>query len=241
MIMRFFSIYVFINFICISSFAQLDLKSPDITNPVEEGKILFKLECAAWIATDTLYAKYESYKSKVGGYLCYEASDTVKTIFWNKENSSEILVTFSFLKEFKSKIIDFKSRNVSSNEKYLINLKLNALKKIYKNENEDFTFYENTSFNLIPIIHKDEGIVYVLTATTDPEVVILGNDYIMKYNLKGDFKELDTYHKSLLRITKSNVMKNGLKIESVAHTHMKKYIITPTEVCTLLLYRKFIK
>jgi hypothetical protein len=44
--------------------------------------------------------------------------------------------------------------------------------------NKMFSWYNNTSFNTIPMVYQGEKKIYVLTGPKVPGVVVIGNDYL---------------------------------------------------------------
>ena len=229
----------FITVLLLILFKIVSGQNSEISDAVKEGYLLFRLESASWITSDTLGIKYPLYKSKGGGYLSYEVSDTEKTIIWDKDDHNKILVTINYTNNFHDKTVQLKERKTNKIEDYLVKIRIDALERL--NGGDFFKHYNKTSFNIIPVLHKDKGIIYIITATADKGVVIFGNDYFLEYNLKGKFENADAYHKTLIPTQTSDLLKNRIQILEMNHTHISKYKIAPTEICTLLLYRQYIK
>lgn len=210
---------------------------------LEEGKLLFRLEKASWIATDDFLARFSIKSNSLGGYLSYKAeNDFIYTILFSRYNNNKILARYKFgyIPQKKPLSIDTTNNDAIQIEKELINLRQNAIDIIYNQTDSFFVFYKNTSFNLIPLIKENERIVYVLTGPKNSGEVLIGNDYILSYDNKNNFIKKEKLHNSLITLPWSG--KNDTsEIVSTVHTHILSDYITATDICTLLLYKEFVK
>lgn len=210
---------------------------------LEEGKLLYRLEKASWYGSDDMLARFLSKIDSVGGYVSYEGSDKkIYTAFFSKFDPERILVRYQFDNVPQVEPINIDSLNTNSTqlEKDLIAINQDARKKVYENKDLFFTFYENTSFNFIPLIKNKEKKVYVLTAPQETGVVIIGNDYVLNYDKKNNFKNKSKIHNSILGLQCKS--ENGEEpIESTFHSHVLDNYISSTDICTLLLYRDFVE
>ena len=110
---------------------------------------------------------------------------------------------------------------------------------IYANKGGFFTFYENTSFNPIPLIDGNKRKVYVLTASQKQGSVFIGNDYLLEYNSKNKLKNKTKLHNSLIELPYK--APNGQKVTTTMHTHILSNHIESTDICTLLLYKDYVE
>ena len=111
---------------------------------------------------------------------------------------------------------------------------------VYSDKKNFFSFYKNTSYNLIPLITSDERRVFIITGPGTEGTVIIGNDYLLKFNTKNKFKKKEKIHNSMLQFPyKSKDPKDTLS--STYHSHVLSDCISSTDICTLLLYKDFVE
>jgi hypothetical protein len=208
-----------------------------------EGKLLCRLEKASWYGTDDFLVRFADKQDDIGGYLSYENENhEVINIFYKRDNSFHILARYTFdsLPQPKPKHIDTLNHAASSLEKDLITIRQDAMEQIYRNTDKFFLFYENTSFNVIPLINKEDRQVFVLTASHEDNLLIIGNDYLLSYDKKNKFLKKEKIHQSMLQYQwKSD--KEDNKLTSTYHSHVMSDYINSTDICTLLLYKEFVE
>ncbi|MFT4221567.1 hypothetical protein [Dysgonomonas sp.] len=228
-------------FVAISTFSQqVDLvkKAQEIT---EEGKFLYRLEMAAWHGTDIFLESFKE-KARIGGYFTYIEKDTPKCLFFSKGDIPKVIgvVSFGDIKVVETATIDFKERDFKQDEKELYTMRTTALQEIQ--QDTLFKKYTNTNFNLIPVIYKDERKVYVLTGPKKEGVVLFGNDYLMVFDKQDNLLEKKEIHRNLIPIKFEMEEQDEIKkIVASVHSHAVETgeFITPTDICTLMLYGKF--
>jgi hypothetical protein len=228
-------------FITINTFSQpVDLvkKAQEIT---EEGKYLYKLEMAAWYGTDIFLDSFKE-KARIGGYFTYIEKDTPKCLFFSKGDTPKVIgiVSFGDIKVVETATIDFKERDFKQDEKELYTMRTTALQQVQ--QDTLFKKYTNTSFNLIPVIYKGERKVYVLTAPKKEGVVLFGNDYLMTFDKQDSLVEKKGIHRNLIPVKFQLEDQDGSKeVVASIHSHAAETgaFITPTDICTLMLYGKF--
>lgn len=210
---------------------------------LNEGKLLFRLEKGSWYGTDDMLVRFKSKKDSIGGYLSYENEDNkINTIFFSRFDSNKILVRYEFDSLPKTKPIKIDSTNhiASKLEKSLIKVRKDAQKRAYSNKDKFFKFYENTALNFIPVINEKDSNVFVLTGPQIPGVVLIGNDYKLEYNKKGEFVKKIKIHNSILQFPyKSDNPEN--KLESTFQSLVLSKFINSTDICTLLLYKDYVE
>jgi hypothetical protein len=211
---------------------------------LNEGKLLFRLEKGSWYGTDDMLARFKSKKDSIGGYLSYENEDNkINTIFFSRFDSNKILVRYEFDSLPKTKPIKIDSTNhiASKLEKSLIKVRKDAQKRAYSNKDQFFNFYENTALNFIPVINEKDSNVFVLTGPQISGVVLIGNDYKLEYNKKGElFVKKIKIHNSILQFPyKSDNPEN--KLESTFQSLVLSKFINSTDICTLLLYKDYVE
>jgi hypothetical protein len=207
-----------------------------------EGKLLYRVETASWKGTDDFLSRFSDKRDQIGGYVSYESeTDGIITLFFSNQNPDSILVRYRFDRMLGSLVeIDTVNTKVTAYEKDLIALQQDAARRISDNADGFFTFYENTSFNLVPLITKQSRKVYVMTAPQVSDVVILGNDYLLAYNKKNKLKSKTRIHESLLQYPYQSD-KTGNIMKSTVHSHVVSPYIDATDICTLLLYKDYVE
>jgi len=99
--------------------------------------------------------------------------------------------------------------------------------------------YENTSLNFIPVITKKEKKVLIVTGPQTSGVVLLGNDYVLKYNKRNKFKSKKKIHNTLIELP-YGTKDNENRTVATMHSHVVTPYITSTDICTLLLYKDYV-
>ncbi len=218
-------------------------QKPDSQSLLDEGKHLYHLEKASWYATDIFLADYPQLKDSLNGYLSYQTEDgNVNTIFYNLSGSGKILARYEFAStSYQDPVsVDINHFQPTDQEKDLIALREDALNQIKTNPDRFFTYYKNASFNLDPVITPTERKVYVLTGPQVDGVVLIGNDYLLTYNNKNELTAKAKLHNSLIHLP-CKAEKTDKPLVSTMHSHVVTDCITPTDICTLLLYKDFVE
>ncbi|MBT2620897.1 hypothetical protein [Chryseobacterium sp. ISL-6] len=204
----------------------------------EEGVDLYRSEMASWYGTDVFKENYTNMEN-VGGYFSYVNEAVPKCVFFSKSN--KVLATISFPTNYNPQDakVDLNERDFTEIENDYFKIRQNALERI-KNDTI-FKHYKNTNLNLVPIIKNNIKKVYVLTGPSMNNVVIFGNDYLITFNHEGNVRNVEKLHKGII-IQNINDEKVGKTIAG-AHSHVLENwsLITPTDICTLMLYYKFTK
>jgi len=214
---------------------HLKIKTDSI---VKEGFELYKLETAAWISTDYLVLNDKKAVKKSGGYLSYISEDTIVTIYFDKQKTPKILVTFKFNSDLKlneSGVVKAE-REPSEIEKYLINMRQDALDRINKNTEGLYQIPEMTSLNLIPVLTGSGNKIVVMTGSKVSGIVPIGNDYQLIYSKKGEFVRAEQIHRSYIPTGTSDKFR-GYTVVTATHTHIINDIISSTDICNLLLFK----
>lgn len=231
-------------FLLLSSILSYAQKTPtELAKPiVDEGKRLYKSEMASWYGTDLFLEKHPD-RSNVGGYFSYTENDISKCIFFSKGESPKVIGTISFDSSYNTKTasVDLSERAFSGNELDLYVIRKNALSIV--NSDTLFKSYQNTSLNLIPLINGTDKKVYILTGPQQGGVVIFGNDYLLTFGADNKLISKKNLHRNIISIKYGNKEEDGKEIVGTMHSHLPETgeFITPTDICTLMLYAKFAK
>ena len=217
---------------------MLSAKKPDASKILEEGKMLYALEKTSVVATTHFITYFPNDADKATGYLSYFNGDEISTIFYDMFDSSQIMARYHFAASDPDHItgIPETKRLIPTDlENDLIILREKAVAKIKLNKDGYYTFYDGVAFTLLPVINKAERSVYVLSGSKMGDVIILGNDYRIKFDKNNKYRGVERIHKSLIKLS----TKAGMDTTQNAtlHTHLISEAIDPTDICTLLLYR----
>lgn len=232
-------IIVFLLLFCINTQAQKGQDLNKIALEIEkEGKALFLLEKTAWLGSDIIKEVHKN-PEKIGGYFTYLDEEGSKCVFFSREKNPKIIASVSFDPTFieANTVVNLTERVFYGNEKELYEIRKKALHEI--NTDTLFKTYSNSNLNIIPLIYNDVPKVYVLTSPEQTGVILFGNDYEIIFNKKGEVVSKKALHKGLIPIYYEG--RDGLAKASV-HSHVsgKSYFITPTDICSLMLYQNFI-
>jgi hypothetical protein len=220
--------------------AQTDVKA--ITDSiVAEGKRLYRSEMASWYGTDIFTEKFKDQLSNTEGYLSYANKDMTTCIFFSKGDKPEVLATINFDSTYNvaTAKTDATHRAFTKQENDLYVIRQTALHEI-NIDHELFKSYEKSNLNLIPIISNKEKKVYVLTGPSENGVIIIGNDYLLRFDDNNILLTKKQLHKNVLFINFGKDEKGNSSVGSM-HTHLPETgdFITATDICTLMLYEKF--
>lgn len=203
----------------------------------EEGIELYRSEMASWYGTDVLKANYDKMEN-VKGYFSYIDGGVPKCIFFSEK--SKVLATVAFPANYNPRDakIDLNERDFTPKELDYFRIRQNANEKV--KTDTIFQQYNNTSMNLIPIIDKNNvKKVYAVTGPSVDNIVVFGNDYLISFNDKNEVTNIEKLHKGIIiQAMKQEKMENAI---SGLHSHVLEnhQTITPTDICTLMLYYKF--
>ncbi|WP_312824562.1 hypothetical protein [Epilithonimonas sp.] len=223
---------LFFLFLAISLSAQnLEKIAKEIT---DEGITLYRSEMASWYGTDVFLANYQN-RENIGGYFSYIDEGVPKCIFFSKAN--QVIGTIAFPTNYKPQNanLDLTERKFTDIENEYATIRSKALERI--KSDSIFKHYNNTNFNLVPIIRNNSKKVYILTGHNDNNLVLFGNDYLIDFDKKNEIKKVQRLHKSL--ITQKIVDDEVGKTVSGVHSHVLEDwpYMTPTDICTLMLYQ----
>lgn len=212
---------------------DLEKTAKEIT---DEGVQLYRSEMASWYGTDVFIENYK-YRENIGGYFSYIKNDKVPTcVFFSKGN--KVIGTISFPNDYKpeNSKLDLTERDFTDVEKDYFEIRQATNERIKKDS--IFKFYNNVNFNIVPIIKNNkEKKVYVLSGTNLNNIVLFGNDYLLDFNSDNSIIKVQKLHNSLLNF-KIKDEKIGRTVSGI-HSHVLDDwpFITPTDICTLMLYQ----
>lgn len=214
------------------SSAQID---PAVDSILREGKMLYRLETAAWNGSD-LYRKYfPDLLQQTAGYITYRDGENTRCIFYSEGAPSRVLSDIIFDQTFNTFTADIDStqRLLSTQELALANLRQKALQQM-KNDTL-FKSYPQATFNLIPVIENHRKRVYILTIPETDSVVLMGNDYLIEFGDDDVAKAKRAFHQGIYRFH----YKPGDEVSLHNHDALSGRYITATDICILMLYERY--
>ncbi|REC49389.1 hypothetical protein [Chryseobacterium pennipullorum] len=202
-----------------------------------EGNLLFSYENSSWISGD-LIRKYKKIHEGVGSYLTYKTSDTVKTVFFNK-NQNLVLAEYSFLGT-QSKPVKkaFEQRLLTETENALKNLRTAIIQQL-SDPKYEVSAPEGYSLNMAIIPFNENYKIYLIPGTSQSRVIPFGNDYLFISDKQGKITSSQRFHSRL--IPAFDLGEQG-SITSSTHSHLKTSpFISATDICTFKLYAPMTK
>jgi hypothetical protein len=205
---------------------------------VEEGKKLYRLETTSWYGTDVFLENYSD-REKLGGYFSYEETGISKCIFFSRSVTPVVIGTIVFDSSFGLLSSNLDEREFTPYEKEIFTLRTKALNIV--NNDTLFKVYSNTNLNLIPLVSENEKKVYILTGPKENGVIIFGNDYLLTFDNHYELIEKKQLHRNISPIYFDEEEEKTSTESYHSHSEESGDFITPTDICTLMLYSKFAK
>jgi hypothetical protein len=203
-----------------------------------EAWLLYNSERASWHGTDIFTERYPALRKKMSGYFSYTEGNEHKCVFYDQASPPKTLAIITFNDNFvlETAKVDTIARTLTKNETDLCTIREKVTQEVYK-DTVLFKHYNNTNYNLVPLIVKEKKKVYIFTGPANTGQVIFGNDYLIEFDKKNAIKSKRALHKSIIPI---NYAKEGQKVTTM-HSHLPSSggLITATDICTLLLYAPY--
>jgi len=214
------------------TYEEINIKLDSIMN---EANLLYKYEKSAWISTDLAHEN-SNIRKKIGGFLTYKANDTIKTIIFNKERN-KCIAEYVFIDDFKKPNKEiFVERNFTRTEQNLQKTKEIIFEQL---SDEKFEVGVPEGFNLNPILipENEKYKLYLITGTSQSNIIPFGNDYLFQTDENGKIESWKKFHSRL--IPTYTTAPNGEKITETTHSHLRTNpFISATDICTFKLYGK---
>ena len=226
---------------------QIEMSESELMNKLDsvlqEGNLLYKYEKSAWISND-LASENPIVRAEFKDYLTYEEQGEIRTIIFG-ENHQICIAEYTFENNFDNpKSIKIEKRELSDKERTLIDVREKILNNINDNEYGITAPPAGYNFNLILLPFADKYKLYIITGTTEPNVVPFGNDYIFIADENGDIESWQKPHFQLIPtytvITGGYARRNFARVTGLIHTHLPTTpLMTATDICTFMLYAPF--
>lgn len=193
-----------------------------------------------------LLAEYED-RANIGGYFAYpDSADAriTRCVFHSSDSLPTVIATIAFDSTFRAETADLllEERAFSELETDLYTLRKTALEALFAKVNGLYKFYEGANPNLIPIIHDGEKKIYILTGPTGSDVVLFGNDYLIRFNDENEIVIQEAIREKLIPVYYDSYKREKAKPDEMPmHLNPPEVgdFITPTDICTLMLYAPY--
>lgn len=227
-------------FLCSSTLAQD--KTDGITDSITTiGKELYRSEMASWYGTDIFLDRFKEERQNIGGYFSYKDNNFINCIFFEKKDNPQVLATIKFDSTYRinSAEVDSLKRPFSARERDIYTVRQLAVKEMLGDTL--FKRYNNTRFNIVPLISKSCKQVYVFTGPQNDGVVIFGNDYLLSFDENNNLVGVRRLHKNIMILEYGKQSDQEVGITMHSHSPETGDYMTSTDICTLMLYEKFAK
>ena len=228
-------------FLCSSSLAQ-DKTDQISDSIITIGKELYRSEMASWYGTDIFLERFKDQRQNIGGYFSYRDSNNfTNCIFFEKKDNPQVLATIKFDSTYhlNNAQVDSLKRDFSSLERDIYTVRQLAVKEI--SSDTLFKGYNNTRFNIVPLISNGRKQVYVFTGPQNNGVVIFGNDYLLTFDKDNNLGAVRRLHKNIMPIEYGKQSNQEVGITMHSHSPETGDYITSTDICTLMLYENIAK
>ncbi|MEO6151370.1 MAG: hypothetical protein ABIN95_12300 [Mucilaginibacter sp.] len=200
-----------------------------------EGEMLYRSEWTSGHSSQIFTSIFLWKKLLSGGYFSYETKKGMATVFFSKSDDPVVIATvkFDYGLDSTKYHIDSVTRKFTESEKEFYTIRSKAA-QVTSNDTL-FKFYQNTSLNLVPIIKNGIKKVYIITAQTAPDAVLLGNDYLINFDKQNNIIKKTKLHNNLIPLETGGPD----TIKAAAHNHVDgtSPFITATDICAYKLWK----
>jgi len=211
--------------------SEAELKTK-LDSVLTEAHLLYKYEKAAWISTD-LAMENRTVKKNYGGFFTYEKQGEIIVIILGKKQK-KCIAEYSFKSDFsKPKSIKTVNRELSSQEKTLLEVKEKIVENL-SDKKYEVAIPDGYSPNLILLTFAEKYKLYIIMGTSQRDVIPFGNDYLFIADKNGKIENWQKFHS---RIIPGYTKFEGNKVTELTHSHLRTTpLITATDICTFMLY-----
>lgn len=197
-----------------------------------KADLIFQYRMAEWWGSE-FTEKDKELDEQVADYIIYHDAEKLYFVLIGHSKQHKI-GTYSIEIENEDANIQFdptqKKLNRLERRTYQIQNKINT--QVYDLVHSDLIDKNNFSPSIVLIKQRRGYRVYLLSNTSNLEIVPLGNDAVFYANNRGKIKKWHWYHKELLPIPAN---KEGKQITTHKHSD-SSFLISPTEIANFRLY-----
>jgi len=220
-------------------FGQVKIPTKEINSIVEEGKLLYRCELASRNGL-SLVLRNGIEQNDIRGLFSRVSNDTTIWVCYSKDSSPRVLgtVTFDSTSILQNAVVDISTRPFTKPERELFMMNEQAI-GFARGEPKILSF-ENTVMRSIPIIYKGARKIYLLTQSLVQYEVVFGNDYVITLDKLLNIVSFQGLHSKLIAVNYGKNQENTGQVKESQHVHTEKTgdLITPTDICILLLNAK---
>lgn len=218
------------------AYGQVNLSKEEIKQKTDsilaEGNLLYRYERVAWVSNDHAL-EISLIRKKFGGYLVYQSGDSIKAIILEK-GQNNCIYEMTYFQNYSVPMREvFATRKLNDLEEKLQSIKIKITNQVFTPAYK-VTCAEGYNLN-IDLIPVESGYkLYILTGTSKPEVIPMGNDYVFFTDKNGEITSWRKFHSRLIpAMTKID----GEKVRGLTHSHLRtEPFISATDICTFKLY-----
>jgi hypothetical protein len=234
--MKYTLYFSFLLFNANMSLAQDVTQLQKVARPIiSDAHLLYRCEMASLKGKET-EASDDWTEDARGGSISYPDGDNTICVFYTaKDTTPYLTIVFDTTFKYSTAIKTRQIRPFTDKEKTYYEIKA-ATEKLVKNDTF-FKTYEHTELVIIPILKKDKMAAYVVTRTSDRNIIPLGNDHLIRFddNFTPIYRE--RIHDEYLPMniaTQTNV--SGEVHTEHEHIKGKNSFMTATDISTFMLY-----
>ncbi|MCD7901030.1 MAG: hypothetical protein LUH22_14510 [Bacteroides sp.] len=197
-----------------------------------EGNMLFIYEKAAWISCD-LALEDEEVKKSMEGYLVYETDNGFKSIILGNDYQ-KCIAEYYFMEHInKADSTVVQERDLTPYEEKLIQVR-EKIREQLPNEEYKIGVPEGYSLNFVLIPFGSKYKFYIMTGTSQPDIIPFGNDYLFITDENGVIENWIKFHSTLIPCYAKMEDKTIVK---AIHSHLKHNpLISATDICIFMMY-----
>jgi len=202
----------------------------------EEAMLLYRFERASWLASDIIAPIFQDSVSSIKGYFSYWDERGTKCVFFNGEDEPMVIATITFDIAFSNNgtKADLNRRPLTPKEKEIFSLRKATYELLASDTT--FKFYNNANFNVVPIVTDTRRDVYAISASQQQGVLLLGNDYLMKFDKHNKLVSNTPLHSTIIPFEYPAPVDSSTGDLHIHYPENSPYI-SPTDICTAMLYK----
>ncbi len=204
-----------------------------------EGIELYRNEKASWISTDSVP---EADRELVNGYFSYSDGKNYFSIYVDKTDKSAVYkFTFSPVGNLEIELIQTeKNIPLSESEINILSVRKKAV-GLSSMWYQQFGYTQIVNPNIIIYRTEPEFIVYAIPGAKQHGLLPIGGDLRMTFKPDGELNRIDPIHNNLIPLNTDTPEETAYMAHEHRGKRLAKEYMTSTDVCTLLLYRQFLK
>ncbi|MFK7968869.1 MAG: hypothetical protein AB8F95_00810 [Bacteroidia bacterium] len=229
--------FFFTLLIAISSILSAQSLTKEVVQEIAtDGETLYMLEMITRSSSDKIYA--DNAMESLTGYVAYKKDGLYHCVYWKGEGDNRMVMhDFSNLNPNKPEYmnLDGLPRSLNTQEILLSKIKTAAFKSI-RGDTEYFKITRGVTLTLHMLEKGNEIHAFLMANQRFENTIPIGNDFRIVYDQLGQMKKRARIRSAFTEIP-TDVKPDGNGKIITAHINEEKpIIISPTDICNLLLY-----